>query len=314
MKKYLLITVLALLALSCKLQPDSDRSYDKDKVYKLRLMPASGSVYKYELTNETKMSIEAEGKEAETLNSSSVELLNSVATDSSGDYMFTTTYDQIRIYTKNGDTETNMDADNAMVTIDPVERMLGILKSASLTARVNPKGEVKIVSGYKELEEKLLASFDPGDHYGKTMAKAQWEKTVGERMVKNTMEQLFKIFPDSAIHVRDTWKIDSRQEGELPMNIKNIYTLKAINDDVTIISSEGIMTSDKQVNSVMGYNGVSAQLEGKQEGEFQIETKTGILLNSRITAGIDGKLLVMGREVPVSIKSSIKMTQKKAKN
>ena len=314
MKKCYYILGLLFLAVSCKLQPDSNRNYDdydENKVYKLQLNPAPGSVYQYEVYNETEIDIDAETKEVHTANKSEVELNYAVGKDSADNFVFKTTYDKIKLYTKNGDTETEADANNATVSIDPVEKMLGILKSARIAATVNSRGEMIGVSGYKELEDKLMAGFPEDDQYSRSMAKAQWEKVVGEGVVKNTLDQLFKIFPDSAIHIRDTWKLSSKQGGELPMNVKNIYTLKAINNDIAIIASEGIVTSDVKSNIVMGYNGVTANLKGEQKGEFEIETKTGMLINSRVTASVEGNLQVMGKEIPIAIKTSIKMSGRK---
>ena len=77
------------------------------------------------------------------------------------------------------------------------------------------------------------------------------------------------------------------------------------------MSSEGIIKSDKSSNSVMGYTQVAANLKGEQKDEFEIEAKTGMLISSRITANIEGNLQVMGRDIPITIKSSIKMSGKK---
>ena len=310
MKQVVLVTGVFIWFTSCKLQPESIRSFDKDKVYKLQLKPSPGSVYKYEISNETDMNMEVERKEVGALNKYTVELKYTVSTDSLGNYLFTTTYDKIKLYTKSGDKETEMNADNAAVTIDPVEKLLGTLKTAKIVATLNPKGEIINVSGYKELGDQLMAGFAEDDHMGKEMAQHQWQKTIGSGVVKNTMDQLFKVFPDSAIHIGDTWKIDSKQEGELPMITKSIYTLKAINDDIAIISSEGIITSGES-NSIMGYNNATLNLEGKQTAEFEVETKTGMLINGRIKAAINGKLELMGKEIPVEIKTSVKMNGSK---
>ena len=74
------------------------------------------------------------------------------------------------------------------------------------------------------------------------------------------------------------------------------------------------MTSNQASNSVMGYTQVAANLKGEQKGEFEIETKTGMLISSQITANIKGNLQVMGRDIPITIKSSIKMNGTKSKN
>ena len=55
-KNYSWLIILFFMAASCKLQPDTDRSYDKfdeNKVYKLQLNPSPGSAYHYEMENKT---------------------------------------------------------------------------------------------------------------------------------------------------------------------------------------------------------------------------------------------------------------------
>ena len=269
--------------------------------------PVPGSAYQYEVTNETGISIEADQKDVINESRSEVAMNYSIVKDSVVNFIFTTTYDKILIRTKTNDNETVADADKASGSFDPVERMLGILKSARIDATVTPQGVVRHVAGFKELEEKLMANFPSDEHFSRNMAKAQWEKIVGNGLVKNTMNQLFRIFPDSAIHIGDTWKLDSRQEGELPLNIKATYTLKAINNDIAIISSEGVLATDARTN-LLGMTGATGDLKGQQRGEFEIETKTGMMINSKITASLEGDLRVMGKIMPVKIKSSVKMT------
>ena len=54
-------------------------------------------------------------------------------------------------------------------------------------------------------------------------------------MVRKNMDDLFRIFPDSAIHIGDSWKLTNQNAG---LMAKNIFRLKAINDDVAVIQSE----------------------------------------------------------------------------
>ena len=61
--------------------------------------------------------------------------------DSAGNFVFNIRYDKIKIKTQNGDTETEADADNAALSINPVERMLGLLKQAEFAAVVNPRAK-----------------------------------------------------------------------------------------------------------------------------------------------------------------------------
>ena len=46
----------------------------------------------------------------------------------------------------------------------------------------------------------------------------------------------------------------------------------------------------------------NTNLTGKQSGTFTIDEKTGMLRHSKFKTNINGVVIVMGREVPISIK------------
>jgi len=305
-----------LLFISCRLQPGSDRHYsdsDKSKVYQLRLNPPIGSTYYYDITNESEFKLEVEDKKTKNTNKANFGVYYEINKDSSGNLLLNMSYDKIHIYTKKNDKETEMDAENSAASTDPVERMLGFVKNAKIRAIVSPTGDIKTVTGYKELGERMLANFDPNDSYGKNIASQQWEKLVGEGIVKKNMDELFRIFPDSAVHLGDTWKLTYKESGDIPLTAKTVFTLKDINDDIAIIGSEGIIVSDSSSTGFMSFNNASMNLKGKQEGEYEIERKTGMLISCRVKASIEGRLEMIGREIPVIIKTSLKMNGKKIK-
>src|SRR6266498_1166542 len=127
---FFLLFVVSLVAASCKISPDSNRNYsDRDRVYKLQLNPSAGSSYYYEITNQSEIKVEVDDKKADNLNKSDIAMYYEFNKDSVGDLMLSITYDKIHLYTKNGDNETDIDADNTGVTLNPMEKMLGALKS-----------------------------------------------------------------------------------------------------------------------------------------------------------------------------------------
>jgi hypothetical protein len=312
----LLITFFffCILIVSCKIQPDSDRDYDKfdpDKTYKLQLNPATGSAYYYDITNESETKLEVDDKRVNNETKTTVGVNYTISRDSAGDFLFNTVYNKVHFYTKSGDIETDMDADNAAFSMNPAEKMLGILKDANIVATVSPSGEIKNVSGYKEMGDKIMAGFAANDINSKNIVQDQWEKLIGDGLIKKNMDQLFKIFPDSAVHLRDTWKLNSRQDGEIGLNVKTTYTLKAINSEIAIIGAKGKITSDNNATNEMGYGGVTTNLTGEQLGEFEMEAKTGMLIRCNIKINVEGTIEVMGREIPVIIKASNKIEGRK---
>ncbi len=314
MKCIIICAGLLIGVASCKTQGDSvsdSDKYDPDKTYRLQLNPAAGSSYQYEITNETEIDLTVDDKKVENVNRSEVGLSYTIEKDSLGNFLFTMRYDTIHIYTKKNGDESEADAANAQMTLNPVEKMIGILKNATIVTTVTPGGEIKSMTGYKEVGEKIMAGFAPDDANSRRIAEGQWEKAVGEELVKKNMDQLFKIFPDSAVHLGDTWNLTSRQEGDLSLVVKGHYKLKAINSEIAIIESEGKIASISNATNGMGVGTTLAALDGEQKGQFEMEAKTGMLISCKIKARMEGTIQMAGREIPVVIETSVIMKGKK---
>lgn len=316
MKKYFFFSCIVVLLASCKLLSGSDSHYtgfDESKIYRLQLNPVSGSKYYYEVANESNVELEVNDKKVTNVNKSTVGAYYDIAKDSSGNFLFQIQYDKIHLFTKNGDTQSELDADNAANSINPVEKMLGVLKSANIITTINPVGVVEGIKGYKEMGEQLMASFTAAnDAYAKNMVQSQWEKVLGESLVKKNIEQLFNIFPDSAVHVGEKWKLNSKQSGEINLDINTLFKLKTINEGIAIIEAEGEVTSDSANSNLMGYN-VTANLKGRQQGQYEVDTRTGMVINSRVTVTVNGVLQMLGKEIPVVIENKAKMSGRKIK-
>jgi hypothetical protein len=185
---------------------------------------------------------------------------------------------------------------------------LGQLRNAKISATINSTGKVLAINGYKELGEKILASFS--DENSRNMARAQWEKVVGEGMVKKNIEQLFSVLPDSTKRVGDVWERNTMQNGEIGVNVSSKFTLKEIKGGIATIESEGEMKTEKEETIVMGYS-ISNDLKGSQQGLLEVETTTGMVLKNNTTSELKGTMQVMGKVVPVTIKTTFIMKGKR---
>jgi hypothetical protein len=309
MAKTIFIAFLILFACSCKTNRDADRRYmdsKADKVYNLRLDPAPGSSCKYDIRHETDMKLEIDDRKVNNINRTSAVVNYGISKDSSGDFVFKISYDKIHLYAKNGDSETDADAANASTSINATEKMLGILKNATITASVSKGGKIKSVNGYKELGAKLIGGLAANDTYSRNIAQAKWDQVIGEGLVKKNMNELFAFFPDSAVHVGDQWKMSSRQKSDIPLNVVTTYRLKEINNGIADLSAEAVLTSDSSPINYMGTE-VTASLDGNQEADYQVDLKTGMLKNCESNAKVSGTLQMVGREIPVTIKTQLVM-------
>lgn len=310
MKKLTLLSFFIVFVLSCNIHLGADRNNPREnKIYRLRLNPPPGSKYHFNMSNESKLDIVVSDKEVENIKKSDVAINYEINNDSAGDLILGMTYDKIHIYTKNGDVVTDMDAANGPSSIDPVEKMLGALKAAHILATIDSGGNVKSVKGYQEAAERILSGIDVSIS-DKAKAQLQWKQLIEQGIVKKNMDQLFKIFPDSAVHIGDKWKLFSTEKSDVNFTVKNFYTLKSIEDGVANIESEGEIATDSTSSNTMGYDVVS-ELKGSQEGIYAMDIKTGMLLTCNVTTRIEGTVQVMGRDAHVNMKTDIKIDGQK---
>ncbi|MDR3715579.1 MAG: DUF6263 family protein, partial [Puia sp.] len=185
------------------------------------------------------------------------------------------------------------------------------LQSAHVEARISPAGEVKSVTGYKEIGEKILGQFHAPDSYSQNLAKQRVEQVIGEGIVKRNMDQLFRIFPDSAKHIGESWHLHSVQKGDVTLQVNSTLTLRSIEGGVAFIDAESELKSDSGTSQLMGYE-ATTDLKGHQKGEYQVETATGMLLNCNMNGIVEGTLQLMGRNVPVTIETKLTISGRKA--
>jgi hypothetical protein len=60
----------------------------------------------------------------------------------------------------------------------------------------------------------------------------------------------------------------------------------------------------------MGYD-ATASPTGKQEGEFDVDIKSGLPVKNEMNGKVEGTIQFQEREIPIKIESSIKMDGKK---
>jgi hypothetical protein len=166
------------------------------------------------------------------------------------------------------------------------------------------------LKGIDEIRDKVVANFNPSDTYGRSMAVKQWDERIKEGLVKSNIEQLFKIFPDSAVHIGDRWKLSATQKEGISLHSQSSYQLREIVDGTAVIRTEGDISSEGSTGEIGGAT-FTAELKGKQEGELEMETATGMLLSNNLHSTIAGTMNMMGRDVPMTIRTEMKMQGRK---
>ena len=307
--KNICLFLLLLCLVACQLDSQKNNRTSKE-AFKFAINPSITLEHAYDIENETEFETEVDGKEVRNVTKSTIGAVYKMRRDSLDNYIIDITYDKILLHTKNGQEETELSADNGTYSVNPVEKLLGHLKGAKLTAVLNQKGETKEIRGYKELGDKIMASFAKDDIQGKAMAQKQWEGMMRQQLVDNNLGQLFKIFPDSLVHVGDQWKITTQQKEHFNLKVDNTYILEEIDDKIASIRVTGKIQSDNNSASLSGYQ-IATDLSGEQKGEYKVDLATGMPIKSVLESITEGKIHTMGREVPIKIENKVTIQRRK---
>lgn len=312
-RSYPFILLAALLA-QCTGEPqkeaDPEITIDMDRSVKVRFNPSPGSVYHYNTENEITIEVDTEGKKIKNSNKSAIKNTYSVSKDTGGGFRFNVSYDNIKTKTENGDVVTEADADNAALSVYPLEKMLGIVKDQDINVFVEVSGKVKAISGYEEMKAKLMEGFAPDDTYSRDIARAQWDKVVGSGMIKEQVGHIFNMVPDSVVYQGYKWETRSVQRAEIPMNVITTYTVSKIDPGgKMIVLSDAVMTSVATpiAGIIPGQPEFAADLKGTQKGIIEISALSGMVIKSEISGTIKGTIQVMGNTLPALIKTKLKI-------
>jgi hypothetical protein len=118
---------------ACKPLPSDNQNNSGETAYSLHLAPESGSSYHYDISNSTETTVELESKEIESKTTTTTGMSYLIQKDTGDNYIFTISYDKVKLYSKTNGIETDADAENAATSSNPVDKMLGALKDANLS-------------------------------------------------------------------------------------------------------------------------------------------------------------------------------------
>jgi len=280
--------------------------------YLMALHLTPGSKYDYAIVSNVHSTVELDKNKVESGRKVDLALTYEVLRNSADTIAIKVTYDKLHLIIRNNDLDKDIVAKASSETSDPIEKFFGSLLGSSITVYLNHKGDVLRVEGYDSISNKILASITLRENNARNNIRQQMNKMVGEDFVKNTFQQTFKIFPDTAIYIDDSWSRQGTQSEEVNIGMNTIFTLNAIKNNTALVDIRSVLNGNKDGDSlnVLGYQAL-ANLEGGQKGHFDVDTTTGMLMNGESTLSLEGKIQIMGREIPVKIISEKKMEGKR---
>lgn len=177
------------------------------------------------------------------------------------------------------------------------------------------KGRVKSISGFDKIIAHLFDNLPNVEEAQKDQLLKQMDKAFGEDSFKQSMEAATAIFPENPVKVGDTWEIESNLKSTIDFNIKNVYTLEKVTDEVYVIKAKGRIATPAESDFTEA-NGVlmKQELTGTSESELNITKSTGWIKESIVKQNISGKTFMKQvadgeiMEMPMTLVSNTTVT------
>jgi hypothetical protein len=280
--------------------------------YNLQFNPVAGSRYEVRMTTNsvTSQDLGAQKMEIKTLTELIMlyEVQNGSNTNDSTKIIKVTFKSMKNTQGSNG--QSFVTDTNNPDTSNPASRMMNAMMGAEFIVTINKQGDVKNITGKDALVSRIVEAAGVNDSMMQEQMVAGIQNFMSDEILKNMMEQSFKIFPATKVKKGDTWKSNMVITKPMPMNIQTTFKLKEVKGKEAIIDLSSIVSPGTGGMQMMGIN-VETELGGSQTGSMQVDIETGMALSTDISQNISGKMKAMGEEMPMTIQSVITMKSTK---
>lgn len=243
------------------------------------------SAYRYTVKNNISLTQEIEKDKAITIHQN-MTLTNAyrVVGVQPGKSTVSITYERITMSSGNQLFSLDYDSENDNGT-DPMYEDLRNLIDKNFKMVISPKGEV-LAS-----EPIIRSKSDAGRAY-----------RFDDSSIRKIMLHVLQVYPGANVEAGSIWERSyATSVGFANVRVRNRYQLVSIEKGVAHIELQGRINSDK-ANQAQDSD---MELKGRQSGEMDIEIKTGLVLNGKISQQLSGKMNITGQTTPVDIESDI---------
>jgi hypothetical protein len=272
---------------------------------------SAASDYYYTVRSESHSEYTVNDKKLVSGSTTEMGMHMTLAKDSGDGMLVHITYDKLHVIMDNRGEHMDVTARQGDSSADPVERMLGNVLGSVLTVQLDSLGTVRKISGDKDISAKIFGALGGADPTVKVVVENQLGKLFGPDFAKNTLQQIFKLVPDSITHVGDSWSMDQVPEG-VKMHISHTYTLASVDGGIASVDGTSKIESNGDNSITFMDQQFPATITGKEESHYKVDVHSGILLQGHSVFSMKGQLSVMGKDVPIIFKSEKSIEGKKS--
>jgi hypothetical protein len=218
-----------------------------------------------------------------------------IGIDDDGDVELGLTYTRIRIRQDYGFQSSEYDSDSPPDYIEPFMRGYGVLVGSQIRIAIAPKGQVTNIYGVDSLFDSIVAALDLPDSPRKDEIIGAMRDQFGETAIRQSLEQIFGFFPQSAVETGETWTSEKQITSGIPMRVIDDYRLESRRGGVAYIDISSTVSSNPGGGPVqLGPVEMIYEVEGSNHGFLRVDEITGLPLESEIDMNMSGTIRASG--------------------
>ncbi len=206
------------------------------------------------------------------------------------------------------------DSAHPPATVPDEAKGFAALIDQSVNITFAPDGQVLKTSGVDEMLKKMVAKLGLAATAATDMEQSL-KAQFGDDAMRETMEQMTRIYPEKPVKVGDAWSRHVELGRGLAVIMDNRYKLTDRSKGIANVSIKSSCKPNLKAPGLeIGPTQIHYELEGEQNGTMEIEESSGWMLHSKMTQKFSGTMhlqnpmLPQPIDAPISIDSLITMT------
>ncbi len=163
--------------------------------------------------------------------------------------------------------------------------------------KLNDKNEITETTGFDEIISD--SNTDP-------QTRKQMEQLFSKEQINSMFGAMFQLYPDKPVKVGDTWQRETELTiAGMTMMMQMEYKLVNVKNGIASINMDGKLKGKGK----MSQQGIDMEMEikGGQKGNINIGLEDGYQRDSKFTMDMSGTIDVIGKKVPMTMKSDYEM-------
>ncbi len=194
---------------------------------------------------------------------------------------------------------------------NPLSFLLKEMKHKPFSIEMLKNGKIRRVEGFDFLLHEAMDGFEQISDLQMQQSRQQIGETFGDNSIKENIELVTAIFPETEVAVGDQWTINTRLESLSDALLEIVYVLEEVTDTSYLIRGKGKFETDPgEAEFPMGGIPLAFDVEGTLFSEIHVDRQTGWVIDSEIIQVISGEVTSENPETGETMVIFMVMTNK----